>query len=151
MKLVQKRFPVGSVAFEIADEVLRVESKSPLRSQSYEIPFRDIGTTTSKVRQFPLVWFIFAALSSCALVASVVGLFVAQGDSKLGMGALVVMSGVFSALAWYGFFERRIDFVIIHSREAGHALVYLRRTSPSVRHVEEFVEILKERSEASKL
>jgi hypothetical protein len=94
---------------------------------------------------------MFATLASCAFAACAVGIFFADGDSKLGIAALVLMSGTFSALAWYGFLERKIDFVIIHSRHDRRALVYLHRTNPSIRHVEEFVEILKERSESSKL
>ena len=148
MNLHQKRYPFGSVTFSISDTVVRVQEKRLLSSKSFEVPLRDFGTSVSTVRQFPLGWCIAASFSSLVAVACIVALFAGYGE-PLGMGACLLMSGVFTALAWHGFLERKIDLVVLHARDAGHGVLFLHRTKPSVRHVEEFVEIAKERIEAS--
>jgi hypothetical protein len=144
MKLQQKRYPFGSVTFALSDTVIRVEEKSLLSSKSFEIPLYAVASSTSMVRQFPLLWGLAASGATIATLGMVVAVFFNVGDSA-GMIACVLMGSVFSGLAWHGFFERKIDFVILHSRESGQGIVFLRRTEPSVRHVEEFVEIVKER------
>jgi len=148
MKLQQKLFPFGSVTFSVTETMVRVEEKRLLASRSFEIPFRAIAGCTSSIVQFPLLWCIVASLASLATIAVLVGVFVGVGDTA-GMIACVLMGSVFSALAWHGYFERKIDMVILHSRDSGQGVIFLRRTDPTPRHVQEFVEIVKERAEAS--
>jgi hypothetical protein len=147
MNLQQKRYPFGSVTYSLTDTMLFVEEKRFLGSRSFEVPLRDIGSSVSKTRQFPLGWCIVASLATAVALGTLVGVFVGVGDTA-GMLACVLMSSVFSALAWHGFFERKIDLVILHARDTGYGLIFLQRTKPSVRHVEEFVQIVKERLES---
>lgn len=128
--------------------MVRVEEKRLLSSRSFEIPFRAIAEGTSTMRQFPLLWCIVASLATVATIAVAVGVFAGIGDPA-GMVACVLMGSVFSSLAWRGFFERKIDVVILHSRDSGQGVIFLRRADPSPRHVQEFVEIVKERVGAS--
>lgn len=150
MTLHQKRSPFGSVTFTISDTMLRVEEKKLLNSRSFEVPLREIGGRTSTVRQFPLLWLLIAVVASGVTALFIAGIFTTTGDSRLGMMALVLMCTVFTALAWHGFVERKIDFVILHARESGHGLIFIHRTKPTPRHVEEFVEIVKERCDSSR-
>jgi hypothetical protein len=145
MNLSQKRFPFGSVRFALSDTLIRVEEKRLLSSRSFEIPLHAIASSTSSVRQFPLLWCLVASFATIATLGALIGVFAEVGDSA-GMIAVVLMGSVFSGLAWHGFFQRKIDFVILHSRESGQGVIFLRRTDPSVRHVEEFVDIVKERA-----
>lgn len=148
MKLHQKRYPFGSVTFSGTETMVRVEEKRFLASRSFEIPFRAIAGSPSSVTQFPLLWSIVASLATLATIAVLVGVFVGVGDTA-GMIACVLMGSVFSALAWHGYFERKIDMIILHSRDSGQGVIFLHRTDPSPRHVQEFVDIVKERAEAS--
>ncbi len=151
MHLEQKRYPFGSVTFSISDTMLRVEEKRLLSSRSFEVPLRDIGNSTSTVRRFPLLWLLIAVAATCVTLGFGAGIFVTAGDARLGMMAFILMGVVFSGLAWHGFLERKIDFVILHARDTGQGLIFLNRTKPSVRHVQEFVEIVKERGDARQL
>jgi len=148
MKLQQKRYPFGSVTFSLSDATVRVEETRFLSSRSFEIPLRTIADSTSSIRQFPLLWCVVASLATLGTLGVLVGVFVGVGDTA-GMLACVLMGSVFSALAWHGFSERKIDVLILHARESGQGIIFLRRTDPSPRHVDEFIEILKERVDAS--
>lgn len=147
MQLQQKRYPFGSVTFSLSDTMVRVEEKRFLGSRSFEIPLRAIAAGTSSICQFPLLWCVVASFATVATLGALIGVFVGIGDTA-GMIACVLMGSVFSALAWHGFFERKIDVLILHARESGQGVIFLRRADPSPRHVEEFIEIVKERADA---
>jgi len=102
------------------------------------------------MRQFPIAWLLFGVGGCIGFVALLIGAIYAKGDGQLGTFALSFCALVFSAFAWHGFFERKYDYVILHSRETGQPIIHIDRTTPSTRHVEEFVEILKEGLEVNR-
>jgi hypothetical protein len=150
MKLIQKRFPFGTVIFEIKGEILHVENRRLQSSTAFEVPIRCVESRITKMRQFPVGWLLLGILGCVAFVALSVGTIYAKGEAQLGAFAVSFCALVFTAFAWHGFFERKYDYVILYSRETGQPIIHIDRTSPSPRHVEEFVDILKEGLEASR-
>ena len=151
MKLTQKRILWGTTEIELIEDTLYICQKSLFKSRSHEITINGLSSRISKIQSFPLGWCVIASTASLGFFAVGIGAFFVHGDGQMGMAACALLAGVFAALAWYGFLERRVDFVILNSKEYNTPQVYIHRTIPSVRHVEEFVEIVKERIEAQKL
>jgi hypothetical protein len=150
MKLVQKRFLFGTYEFELAENELRVSIKKPLSANRFTVPLSGLKSAPSYFRSFPLLWLIFATVfggvAGLTLFGMIHDAWVEDKSGFIGM-FIVMMSAAIACLI--GFYQKRVDFVILHARNGGYPLVFIHRTLPSEVHVREFVEILRERIEAA--
>lgn len=148
MVLQQKRFPWIRGRLELTDTALLVATSQPFRGSRSEIPLGDLKPIPSYFRQFALSSLMFAISLTLFAAAILGGVFdVALAPERVGLLALFVPVGFFAVCFWLRFYSRNVDCVIFHDRRTGRPLVYIHRLLPSTRHVEEFVEILREKIE----
>ena len=152
MKLTQKRFPFGQFDFELTDDHVKISTKKMWGGSEFEVPLKELRIAPSTYRAFPILWLLFAVFSGLVTLLLVYGLtqnLVGVDKGGMALAACIIFSGFCGSL--YGFFQRKVDFIIFHSQSSGQPLVYFHRHIPSERHVSEFVEITRERIEQSQL
>ena len=148
MKLTQKRMPFITEEFTLTDGSVKVYTKRLLRMNRYEIPYKALTPTHSEVRSLPLFWAIFSAVSAVICLFFLYGaIWHSEGDSRLGLSVLVLMSFIVSLCGWIGFIERHVDMIIVPPCKPGYPALYIRRTIPSSEVAMEFISKLKERIE----
>lgn len=146
MTLRQKRFLRPTFEFTLENEGIRVSTKRPFSSTEYEIPYRDIRSSVSLHRHFPILALVFASMLSVA--ALWIAIWIARMPSEELMFALLfplVITVAPALICWWVFLKTKIDFYIVHDRHSGHHIIYIDRCLPTERHAAEFVEMLKER------
>ncbi|MES2694653.1 MAG: hypothetical protein V4773_14350 [Verrucomicrobiota bacterium] len=151
MHLVQKRLGFPAFEFDLEDDCLRVRTRSLTGSSSYEVALAELSPRTSSYSHRPILWYCFAAFMTLCTAVSAFGVFGgAQLPDKAGVGILFVVCTSVGMIATYEALRRHVDYVIVHW-ELGGAAVHFHRTLPTERHVQEFIDILKERIAAAKL
>jgi hypothetical protein len=146
MTLRQKRFLRPTFEFTLGEEGIIVKTKRPFSSTEYEISYRDIRSSVSLHRHFPILALIFASVLSVAAIW--IAVWTARMPSEDLVFALLfplVITAAPSLICWWVFLKTKVDFYIIHDRYSGHHIIYIDRWLPTQRHASEFVEMLKER------
>ncbi len=151
MKLTQRRYPFTQFEFEITDDVVKVSTTRLLGSNGFEVRLRELSPSPSFYRSFPLSWLIFAVIFGAIAGFFFYALFSEPAKSeRIGL-VVAILVFLFACLACvHGFLQRKVDFIILHAEQSGQA-IYLHRRIPSEQHVQEFVEIMKEHIEQSRL
>lgn len=152
MKLVQKRFLFGTYEFDLADEAIQVSTKKLVSANRFTVPLRELKSTPSYYRSFPLLWLIFAIIFGSVAALALYGMIHdAWVPDKSGfIGTFIVLSSAAIACVLV-FFQKRVDFVIFHAASGGYPVIFVHRRLPSETEVQGFLEMLMERIEAASL
>lgn len=151
MKLIQKKFPHGTSEFVVEDDCIRITNRKLLTSNSFVVPLSDLKSTPSYHRSFPLPALVAALFFAGLATLSVFGMI---HDSwvkdRLGMYVMFAVWCCGVAVCVIKFFQQRIDVAILHSASTALPVLVLHRAIPSETHVNEFLEIIKERIDVSR-
>jgi hypothetical protein len=146
MKLTQKKFLSPTFQFELKEGILTVTTKAITSSNGFEVPVRELSNSVSYHRYFPLGWVIFSALMLLGAMSFTVGCFIdGSEDAKIAFVFFVLLFGTVGLMCAAESFKRNVDYVILHWSKSGSQAVYFRRKIPSERHVQEYIDILKDK------
>lgn len=152
MKLVQNRFLFGTYEFDLSDDEIHVSTKKLVTANRFTVPLRELKSTPSYYRLFPLLWLVFAVVLGAVAGLTLYGMIHdAWVEDKSGFIGMFVVLSFASTACLLVFFQKRVDLVILHAENGGYPVIFLHRTLPSETQVREFVETLKERIDAASL
>ncbi len=146
MKLVQRKQGLPTFEFDVNDEVIFVTTKSLTGGSRFEIPLMELSTRTSSYTHIPVLWYCFAVFMWLCTAVSAFGVFGSgQLPDKAGAGILFVVCASVAMISSYEAVRWRADCILFHWESGGDPAIRLHRKIPSERHVQEYVEIVKER------
>ena len=171
MKLVQKRFLRGQAEFELTDTALKVSHEKLFNSTRFEVPLESFRPEVTYVRNFPIAQLLAAIVSWGSCLLLVISLLHGDKtgksffDTDLGVFVffllLIGMSAFFGLAFLLNFLRRNVDCFLLQSRGAGGIIansgnrrrppailgrtILICRQIPSERHVQEFLDIFKEK------
>ena len=150
MKLVQRRFLHGVSSFEICERHLHVRIKRQMTESEFDVPFDEIRFPPSYHRTAPLQWLIFSgifgAIALFALWSMIHDRWLPDKSGGVGTVLVFLVASLGCSLIFY---QRRVDWIILHSTRSGAPILFIHRSKPSEVHVKEFIEILRERIAAT--
>ncbi len=149
MKLTQKDFLKGDRIIEIKETTVKFTFQRFFSRNSYEVPIKNLRRETSEQTRLPvgtlLVTVVLAVIGVALLVGAVVLLHsTSASPAPLFLGALVALC--LSTVMLNRFFKSCIDFVIFHD-QAGNPAIFLYRTNPNEKAVEDICSEIRKRIE----
>jgi hypothetical protein len=151
MHLHQRRFLVYANDFVITETCVQVSSRTPTKANSYEVPFAVINLVPSLHRSTPILWAVLAAVFGGFSIFALWSLFFDPSVPRTSEMIKIVLIFLSAGLGCaYNYHRKKIDSVVFRNVNSGMPVLILDRKVPTLRHVDEFREIIVERIRALK-
>ena len=148
MKLIQEAFLRPKFEFTIRDRVLHVKRSTRTASTGFEVPFVEIDPLPTEHENRGIGWYLIGGtLVALGLILLRVS-FTATTDDSMGLWFGAFLAEIAGLLCLAEGRKETCSQIVFHSLRTGSALIRLQQTLPTPVHVQEFVEILKEKIQA---